>query len=825
MNPLLIAGFLLAASAMPVAGHAQAPANAGARVVIDPGADGAAINPTGRAVVLTAPLFDGQAYLGDTTLTLEPGGQASFSAERLLVLLAPRLAPPLIERLRARLAERGTIGRAELEGVGVGIRYDPLTLQLVMDIAPASRATRSVTLGDEAARGVVNYIAPANFSAYLNIRGSMDWVQQGSDEGLAAPITFLDGAMRVGGVVLEGESNWQAGARGADFQRRGTRFIYDDRDNLVRWAGGDLQTLARGFQAAPEISGLSLSRFYSLLDPQRIIRPRGNRSFRIERRSVVEVRVNGQLVRRLELDPGTFDLKDFPFTQGSNDVRLTITDDAGRTESFNFDIFLDQAQLAEGLSEFGLYAGVLAPLGRRGPVYSDNLAFSGFYRRGLSDQLTVGANAQADPNGWMGGVETVIATPIGSFGGFASASHVDGVGKGWASILTFQRTITRRSGGADALSLSFETRSRNFAPIGVGLPSNPYRYVAGASYNGAINDALYAGLDARYSRGRDDEPNVASLRATGGWRISPRLNLTGDVSYERAGRQDRVGVFLSLVFRLDRASSLRSDYDSRNDRKRLTYQTYRGSGTGAYNFSADVEHSDLGVATTANGIYYSNRAELGFSHFGTFDRDLGGSTGQRSSLRFGTSLAVADGSFSIGRPIQDSFAIVRAHSSLKGTDLFVDANDRFSTANSGAMGTALQPSLSSYSERNLLVTAPDAPIGTDLGEGSFRLLPAYRSGYRLTVGSDYMVSVVGRLLGANGEPIALVAGSAVEEAHPEREAVPLFTNGAGRFGATGLAPGRWRITLSDADRTEYELIIPDGTDRAIAAGDLFPKKP
>ncbi|MGL3820687.1 fimbrial biogenesis outer membrane usher protein [Sphingopyxis sp. R3-92] len=825
MNPLLIAGLLLAASAIPVAGHAQGPADAGTRVVIDPGADGAAINPTGRAVVLTAPLLDGQAYLGDTTLTLEPGGQASFPAERLLVLLTPRLAPSLIERLRARLAERGTIGRADLEGVGVGMRYDPLTLQLIMEIAPASRATRSVTLGDDAARGPVNYIAPADFSAYLNIRGSMDWVQQGSDEGLAAPITFLDGAVRAGGVVLESEANWQAGARGADFQRRGTRFIYDDRDSLVRWAGGDLQTLARGFQAAPEISGLSISRFYSLLDPQRIIRPRGNRSFRIERRSVVEVRVNGQLVRRLELDPGTFDLKDFPFTQGSNDVRLTITDDAGRTESFNFNTFLDQSQLAEGLSEFGLYAGVLAPLGRRGPVYSNDMAFSGFYRRGISDQLTLGANAQADPNGWMGGVETVIATPIGSFGGFASASHVKDVGSGWASILTFQRTITRRSGGADALSLSFETRSRDFAPIGVGLPSNPYRYVAGASYNGAINDALYAGLDARYSRGRDDEPHVASLRATGGWRISPRLNLTGDVSYERAGRQDRVGVFLSLVFRLDRASSLRSDYDSRNNRKRLTYQTYHGSGTGAYNFSADVEHSDLGVATTANGIYYSNRAELGFSHFGTFDRDLGGSTGQRSSLRFGTSLAIADGSVSIGRPIQDSFAIVRAHPSLKGSDLFIDANGGFSTANSGAMGTALQPSLSSYSERNLLVTAPDAPIGTDLGEGSFRLLPAYRSGYRLTVGSDYMVSVVGRLLGTNGEPITLVAGTAVEEAHPEREPVPLFTNAAGRFGATGLAPGRWRILLNDADRTRFELIIPEGADRTIAAGDLMPNSP
>src|SRR3546814_16239081 len=123
-------------------------------------------------------------------------------------------------------------------------------------------------------------------------------------------------------------------------------------------------------------------------------------------------------------------------------------------------------------------------------------------------------------------------------------------------------------------------------------------------------------------------------------------------------------------------------------------------------------------------MYFRNRAELCFSHVGPFDRDLGGSTGQRSSVRFGTSLAVADGSFSIGRPIQDSFAIVRAHPSLKGTDLFIDANGRFSTANSGAMGTALQPSLSSYIDPNLLVPDPYAQIGTDLVEGSFRLLPA-----------------------------------------------------------------------------------------------------
>lgn len=792
-------------------------------MVIDPDANAAGVNPTGRAIVLTAPVMDGQTYLGDATVTLDPAGRVSFAAGRLLALIEPRLAATLIARLRARLTARGQLDRADLQAAGVAIRYDPQALQVMLDIAAPSRASRSVALTDDQARGPTVYTAPADLSAYLNVRGSLDWVQQGSDQGLAAPVTFLDGAVRARGVVLEGEANWQAGAAGPDFQRRGTRLVYDDRRNLVRWTGGDLQTLARGFQSAPEIAGLSVSRFYSLLDPQTIIRPRGSRSFQLERRSTVEVRVNDQLVRRLELDPGTFDLRDFPFTQGANDVRLTITDDAGRTQSFNFDIFLDQSQLAAGLSEFGFYAGTRAPTGRSGPVYSNDLAFSGFYRRGLGDRLTLGANAQADGNGWMGGVESVVATPIGSFGGFASASHVNGVGSGWASIVTFQRTITRASDRADALSLSLETRSRNFAPVGTGRPSNPYSYIAGLSYNSAISDAVYAGLDARYSKGRDGEPNVGSLRATGGWRISPDLSFTGDVTYARDGRGGRILAFLSLTYRLDRSSSLRSDFDSRNNRTRLSYQTYHGTGTGAYNLSADLERSDIGAGASANGIYYGNRAELGFSHFGTFQRDLGRSTGQRTSLRFGTALAMADGSVSVGRPIQDGFAIVRAHPSLHGADILVDANGRSSAANTGAFGTALQPSLSSYSERNLQVTAPDAPLGADLGQGSFRLLPPYRGGYRLTVGSDYMVSAVGRLLGANGEPIALVAGSAVEEAYPEREPVPLFTNSTGRFGATGLAPGRWRITLTDADKTSFDLFIEKGAEGTIRVGELRPR--
>lgn len=820
-------GALALAAATPAtagsgAAVAQAPTAQAGEVVLDPDASPAEINPTGRTVVLTVSIMDGEVYIGDATLTLDAAGRGSFAAARLLALLTPRLSPELIQRLQSALATRGSIGRSDLEGVGVSLRYNPQALQLELGIAAASRGAQTVEIGDEGGRAPANYVAPAGVSAYLNVRGSLDWVQQGLDEGLAPPVLFIDGAARLGGVVFESEANWQPGSIGADFQRRGSRFVYDDRSNLVRWTAGDLQTLARGFQSATDIAGLSVSRLYSILEPQTIIRPRGSRSFRLERRSLVEVRINDQLVRRLELDPGSYDLRDFPFAQGANDVRLTITDDAGRTETFDFDIFLDQAQLAEGLSEFGLYAGVLAPPGARGPIYSDSPALSGFYRRGITDRLTLGANLQVDTGGWMGGAEAVVATPIGSFAGFASASQVEGFGKGWASIVTFQRTIPRRDGRADTLSLSLETRSRDFAPIGVRVPFNPYSLVAGAGYTSTISDAVYAGVDARYSRGRDDERDVASVRGTVGWRINPLLTFTGDVTYERDTAGRRLGVFLSLTYRLDRRSTMRADYDSRFNRGRLSYQTFGGTGVGSFTINADVERSDVGAGATVNAIYYGNRAELGFSHYGTFERDLGGSTGQRTSLRFGTSIAMADGVFSVGRPVQDGFALVAAHRTLRDAGILVDPSGRSAAAMTGMLGTALQPGLASYSERTLIVSAPDAPLSADLGEGAFRLRPPYRAGYLLRVGSDYNISVVGRMLTATGEPLRLVAGTASEIAHPEREPIALFTNSEGRFGATGLAPGRWRITMTDANRTSFEIEIAAGQEGSVSLGEIRP---
>ena len=311
----------------------------------------------------------------------------------------------------------------------------------------------------------------------------------------------------------------------------------------------------------------------------------------------------------------------------------------------------------------------------------------------------------------------MIATQIGTFAGNLSASRIDGFGNGFGGLATFQRLIQRTGGRTNSFNLSVEFRSRDFGAMGTIIPFNPFRWEAGGGYSHAFNDAVYAAVDGRYSKGRGDQRNIHNLRGTVGWRINPKLNFTLDSRWERDTFGSRVSALMSITMRLGRYSTVRADYDTHFDRARLSYNTLRGQGVGAYNIAADVERSEFGTGMNLVANYFANRAELGISHFGNFENSFASSTDQRTSIRFGSSLAVADGAFSIGRPIYDSFALVRPHPGLRGAAVLIEPTPYGYTASTGKLGTALQPSLSSYAERTLTVDAPGAPPGADLGPG------------------------------------------------------------------------------------------------------------
>ncbi|MDE1918135.1 MAG: fimbrial biogenesis outer membrane usher protein [Sphingomonadales bacterium] len=781
------------------------------------------LNPTGRDIALTVPLKDDATYLGDLPLTITARDTLTFPADRMFQLLGLVLNPSALEALRNSVGTKPVLEPGDLLPAGVRVRYDPQTLEVRLDIPAEKRATRSLTVAPLDQRTIGTIAPPEAHSAYLNLRSSFDVVEQGAATGIQNPNFLLDGAIRFAPFVLESDAIWTPDALGSKFQRQGSRLVYDDLSNMIRITMGDLKTTSRGFQSTPDMAGISIFRSYSVLNPQQIVRPRGDQTFTLERNSSVEVYVNGQQMRRLQLAPGTYNLRDFPFTQGANDIRLNILDDAGRSVSYNFNVFIDQTQLAKGLSEFGVYMGASSPLGPNGPQYSNEWMFSGYYRRGVTDYLTLGVNFQSDKAIQMGGAEMLWGTSIGTFGLSAAFSRANGYGEGSAFRATFQRLIQTGSGAAaDTLDVFVERRTERFTPVSFFLATNPYEAEAGIGYTHSFNSRFYGGVDARYSAGRGAVPDVHNYRLTAGWRITNQATLSAEARYQDDVRGKVYSGFLSLTMRLGRYSSLRTEFDSRDNQARVSYQTLHGTGVNSYNVSADVSRSDQGAQSSFNFNYFTNRAELGVSHYGDFTNDFGTSIDQRTNFRLGTSIAFAGDAVAIGRPIYDSFAIVKPNARLHGADVVVEPSPFGHTADTGALGTAIMPNLASYAERTVAVDVPNAPAGTDIGQGTFRLSPSYRSGYRLIVGSDYAVTLMGTMVDADGEPVSLAAGTAVELAHPEKPPLTVFTNRQGRFGLSGLAPGHWHVEMSDAKATRYDIEIPANAEGIVRMDKLAP---
>jgi outer membrane usher protein len=122
----------------------------------------------------------------------------------------------------------------------------------------------------------------------------------------------------------------------------------------------------------------------------------------------------------------------------------------------------------------------------------------------------------------------------------------------------------------------------------------------------------------------------------------------------------------------------------------------------------------------------------------------------------------------------------------------------------------------------LAFDVPDAPPGYDLGSGNVQLLPPYRAGYKLEVGSDYHLLVLGRLLDPEGEPISLLAGKAIDLEAPKRPGITMFTSRDGKFGAQGMRPGKWRIEMPTVPPTVFEVDVIDSPTGTVRLGDIHP---
>lgn len=768
--------------------------------------DGA--SPAGRIAAVRVPLevslkLNGK-FLGTISIAVDSQGKGEIDARRLLDLIGTVVAPKMAAALTARIAGRAKVDFDELDVLGFSIRFDSLALEVVATLAPDASLPSSLRLGNQPDVPVpASFDHPANFAAGVNVGASQRYVY-GSGGGFQPVRAALDAIVNIGGfdgVTLTGGAAYD----GEHWQRNELRATHDMFDQAIRATLGEFTPSSTSFQGSSRILGLGVERAYATIRPFQNTRPIGRRDFTLEHDSTVDVLVNNVRVQTIRLAAGRYDIGDFPFASGSNQVQLVVEDVGGRREILDFDVFNDATLLTPGITEYGFAAGLRE---RDRMQYGFRPAITGYGYHGISDTLTLGANGQATGRGMQIGGVAVVGTPIGFFQLETSASQrFSHAGTGVAASLDYRGDFSIRA--PDDLRISWSTiyRSATFQDAFSPDIRNVEAVNTALQVQWLAPYAVSVGLGAGYTKARDGAPNsyrfdVALGRSFG--RLG--LNATASRVVFDNGQGNTFRVAVGLSFRLGRRDTASARYDSGTDRTELEVSRSSEGRLGEVSGSLRYTQEKNSSAIAGRLAYINNRFDLVVNHNRLESQGPDGQVSNASDWNIRSFIGFADGTIAIGQPVDEGFVIAPVHSTLHGSQVSIVSGDRV-VARSGLFGPALIPIGRAYGIGRYDVKVDPLPVGYDLGDAVINIFPGYGSGYRTMIGSDASHIAVGFLVGATG-PVALVSG-VIEPVDPTARKTwkerGFFTNRAGRFVADRLAPGRYRLVLAGRPAAEFEI--------------------
>jgi outer membrane usher protein len=787
-------------------------------------------NPVGRTVSFGVPIRE-RGPLGEVNVEIDVAGNVRINAADLARALNPLIRPERGEAL-VQLADADGFMRLETASAqGFTLTWDEALQEVVVAIPLEARRSRSIPLGwaslEDPPIDTTDRSSP--FAAHLNYRAFFDYVHESQgalDTGWQSPRVDLDFNGRIRPIAFENRLTVDGDAE-QTVARTSSRLIYDHLPSLVRYSAGDILINPISFQGVPQLLGIAAERQRTLL-PGRVATARAGQTLIIREPSTVDIVINGATVRTLRLDPGQYDVRDLPLGQGANAVEFVVRGDSGVRESLRFDFFSDAQLLAPGLDEFFVGAGILAETSVGEPDYfQDTPLVSAFYRRGITDQFTTGGFIQATDAVGQLGAEALYGNRLGLFYLTAAASRADGFDTGWAlrGEWRLNREVrTERIQGVETFGFSVETRSEDFAVVDrFFTPSNPDSVILRANYGRPLSRDLTGSVSVDQSFGRGNNPDRTGVFANLAWRLDVRTNLLFTAGWQSPAPFDEeeffVGVNITRQF-TDLISGFASA-ESRDERLQVGLSRNPLRPIDDWGATANFTRTEDSVSGAGAATWFSNRGDAEISHVTATDAGGSNIVFQQSSLLLAGSIATTGNRIGLGRQLPDSFALVDGHPSLEGRQVLIrPATAEFELARSGAFGPAVVP-LNAYSPQEIPYDVLDAPLGYDLGAGNFPVFPHLYSGFAFTVGSAFNVTATGTMLDSAGDPVRLAVGEARLVGVADSPVVEVVTNRVGRFGASGLSQGTWRVTFPLRPELAYEIIVPAETS-LLRTGEIRP---
>ena len=584
--------------------------------------------------------------------------------------------------------------------------------------------------------------------------------------------------------------------------------VKDFYERGLRLSIGDVRPTVSRFQASPDLMGISLERNYSDINPFRNLRPSGRSTFTLERDSEVSFEVNGEIVMTEELPQGTYSIRDFPLATGANDVRIYVDDGAGSVEVSNFSTYVDTSLLAAGISSYGVTVGAQREASRsRKREYDDELALLAFYERGITPNLTLGAQAEYTNGHSLVSTSAVYGARKGVLAVEAAVSDNQQHGTGQAATVQY----SYRGQGDSKWSFSHNAqaayRSEGFISLGERQSGvEEWSLRAGSSFSKSGRSYSFGGEVSEANGSLTSTLRLSHTRQIYGVSVSLGYQY---VNSDRDGSDNRFN--LSILKTLD-GSRLRSQYKTDKRELRTDWSSDAIREVGKSRSVLSVINSPEINTVDLNSRYISSLFEANYQHRARMPRrdDLGKS--YVSTLTVSGGLGLADGAFAVGRPFNDGFMVVDRHANLKGKKVAVlrgsdngDPVSKFSRRN-----RALVPLTNRYRTERYVFAVDDLPSGYDLDGGVAKLYPGTTAGFRFKLGSDAANTVMGKVFWPDGEPLNLVSGRVVAVDGGEQSVV--FTNRTGRFVAEKLRLGEYELVFGEDDNFVGRFNVTKGDE-------------
>lgn len=656
-------------------------------------------------------------------------------------------------------------------------------------------------------------LRPVQPSAFFNYALTVT-----GDESFDSSVTQVtsEAGGRLGDTLLYSSGTYIDGAGDRGYTRLQTNVTYDQRDSLQRVIAGDFFTSTRELSASFPMGGVSIAKYYPM-DPYFIQYPTLNLNTTAALPSQVEVRIDGNVVARQQVQPGPVDIVNITGYTGARNVQVVVRDAFGREQVVQQPFYFTDFALRKGLHDYSYNLGFLREnYGVESNDYG-TAVFTGFHRYGYTDKLTLGLTGQARQGMVNAGpIATVLLPGAGIAGAGASVSNGDGE-TGYAGSFFYNFVAPRFSVNASVRHFGDEYR---LLPAGTPLPT---RNLASATF--AYTPGGRGTISTSYT-----VTEQRMLRSLHAWNVGYNVSLLGGrgiltLSYTKnSGLIDDwtgsavfrylFGRDYSAVASAVRAGTFKS--------QTVSFEKTVPVGEG-YGFSIGPGRAETpeGTATLSNVFgQYNGRYALLLGRYQGSSND--GVTRGLAEVSVASGIGYVPGRLFVSRPLTDSFAVVKVGDV---PDVPVRNNGQLQGTTDARGEVVVSPMISFY-DNSVNFERRAVPLDYVFKSSALVVSPAFRSGAYLAFDVMKNRAILGRLeheVEGRRVPIesrelrvtrAGVDRRSWEALYGPRFFVQSFTAKGGEFYIEQLEPGEWMLQVEKDPACVATIRVPE-TEEAL----------